>query len=93
MTNDLMGSSERYVMGQENLLEPSNAIVDKDKQFFEIELETNATIESLATLTIYYWQSADATNSPAFSATSQMRNSIIHADNNGDSSTFYRHLI
>ncbi len=51
-----MSSSERYMMGQDDLLDPSNSVVDKNNQFFKIELETDATIESLATLTVYNWQ-------------------------------------
>ena len=42
------------MMKQANPLEPNIAKVDNvDKQFFEMGLEINAPIKSLATLTIY----------------------------------------
>ncbi len=81
------------MIGQDNLLEPSNVAVDKDDRFFEMKLETNATIESLATLTVYNWQSANVTDSLAFLATSHMWNSIRHVDDNGKSSVLHCHLI
>ncbi len=71
--NDHMSGSEENVMEQDDPLEPSNAVVnDKDKQFFEMRLETNATIENLATLTIYNWRSADTMDSLVFPAASHM---------------------
>ncbi len=92
--NDHTGGSEENVMEQDDPLEPSNtAVDDKDEQFFEMGLETNATIENLATLTIYNWRSADATASLAFPTASHMWNSIRHADDNGESSAFHRHLL
>ncbi len=92
--NDHMGGSEKNVMEQDDPLEPSNAAVDdEDEQFFEMGLETNATIENLATLTIYNWRSADATDSLAFPAASHMWNSIRHADDNGESSALHCHLL
>ncbi len=51
-SNYHMGSSERYVIEQDNILETSNAAVNKDKQFFEMKLEIDATIKSLTTFTI-----------------------------------------
>lgn len=49
-----MDSTEENMMGQDNLLESSYTIVNnKDEQFIEMRLETNATIKSLATFTIY----------------------------------------
>ncbi|MCJ1342680.1 hypothetical protein MMC31_000867 [Peltigera leucophlebia] len=92
--NDHTGSSEEDVMEQADPLKPSNAEVDNvDEQFFEMGLETHATVESLVTLTIYNWRSADATDSLAFPAASHMWNSIRHADDNGGSSAFHRYLI
>ncbi len=92
--NDHTGDSEKNVMEQDDPLEPSNAAVnDEDKQFFEIGLETNATIENLATLTIYNWRSADATDSLTFPATSHMWNSIRYTNDNGKSSALHRHLL
>ncbi|MCJ1349552.1 hypothetical protein MMC31_007793 [Peltigera leucophlebia] len=92
--NDHTGSLEKNVMEQADPLEPSNAEVDiVNEQFFEMELETHATVESLVTLTIYDWQSVDATDSLAFPAASHMWNSIRHADDNGGSSALHRHLI
>ena len=92
--NDYTGSSEENVMEQDDPLEPSNAAVDdEDQQCFEMGLETDATIESLATLTIYNWRCADATDSLAFPAASHMWNSIRHADDNGKSSALHRHLV
>ncbi len=91
--NEHTSSSEGHVMGQDDPLDPSNAAVDKDDRFFEMELETDAIIESLSTLTVYNWRSADAIDSLAFSASSHMWNSIRHADDNGESSALYRHLI
>ena len=65
--NDYTGSSEQNVIKQANLLEPSNIEVDNiNKQFFEMGLETDATIKDLATLTIYNWQLIDKTNSLIF---------------------------
>lgn len=81
-------------MEETNTLEPSNAKVDNvDEQFFEIRPETNTTIKSLATLTLYHWRSADATDSLAFPAVLYMWNDIRHDDDNGKSSALYRHLI
>ncbi len=74
-------------------MDPSNAIVDEDDRFFEMELETDATIESWATLTVYNWRSADAMDSLAFPAVSHMWNSIKHVDDNGKSSALHCHLI
>ncbi len=92
--NDHMGSSEGDVMRQNNLLQPSNATVtDKDKQFFEMRLKTNTTIESLATLTIYNWRSTDATDIIIFPTVSHIWNSIRHINNNDKSFALYRHLI
>ncbi len=51
--NEHTSNFKGYVMGQDNSLDPSNAVVDKDDRFFAIELETEATIKSLATLTVY----------------------------------------
>ena len=63
----ITSSSEKNVMEQANPLELNNAEVDNvNKQFFEIGLETDTTIKSLATLTLYNWQSADVTNCFAF---------------------------
>ncbi len=78
---------------QYDSLDPSNTAIDEDDRFFEIELETDANIESLTTLTVYNWRSADVTDSFVFPATSQMWNSIRHADDNGKSSALHRHLI
>lgn len=51
--NDHTRSSKENVIELDNLLEPSNTVVnDKNEQFFEMGLKTNATIKSLATLTI-----------------------------------------
>ncbi len=58
-----------------------------------MELKTDATIKSLATLTIYNWRSADAMDSLAFPVVSQMWNSIRNVDDNGKSSAFHCHLI
>ncbi len=92
--NDHTGGSEKNMMEQDNPLEPSNtAVNDKDKQFFEIGLEINATIENLAILTIYNWWSADAMDSLAFPAASYIWNSIRHADDNGEFSALHRHLL
>lgn len=77
-------------MKQANPLEPNIAKVDNvDKQFFEMGLEINAPIKSLATLTIYNQQLANAIDSLTFSAALHMQNNIRHAKNNSKSSTFY----
>ncbi len=91
--NEHTSSSEGHVMGQNNPLDPSNSAVDEDDRFFEMELETDAIIESLATLTVYNWRSADARDSLAFPAASHMWNSIRHADDNHESSALHRHII
>ncbi len=92
--NDHTSSSEEDVIEPDNPLEPNNTIVDdKDKQFFQMELETDVIIENLTTFTIYNWQSVNATDSLEFSATSHMWNSIRHADDNGESSPFHCHLL
>ena len=91
--NEYTSSSKKYVMGQDNPLDPSNIAVDKDKRFFKMELKTDAIIKSLATLTIYNWQSADVTDSLAFPVASYIWNSIRYADDNGKSSIFHRHFI
>ncbi len=91
--NEHTSSSEGYVMGQDDPLDPNNATVNEDDRFFEMELETDAIIESLATLTVYNWRSADATDSLAFSTASYMWNNIKQADGNGESSALHRHLI
>lgn len=58
-------------MRQDNILKANTAIVtNKDKQFFEMGLETDTTIKSLVTLTFYNWQLIDITNSLTFLATS-----------------------
>lgn len=56
-------------------------------------LETDITIESLATLTIYNWQSADTTNSLEFLTAAFMWNNIRHTKDNGKSSAFNYHFI
>ncbi len=91
--NEYTNSSEGHMMGQDNPLDSSNVAVDKDNRFFKIKLETDATIKYLATLTVYNWQSADATDSLTFPAASHMWNSIRYANDNGKSSAFYCHLI
>ncbi len=92
--NKYTDSSEENMMEQDNLLEPSNTTInDENEQFFEMELEIDATLKNLATLTIYNWQSADATDSLAFSAASNMWNSIRHANDNGKSSALHHHLL
>lgn len=66
--NNYTSRSEKNVMKQTNLLKPSNAEINNiDKQFFEIKLEIDAIIKSLAILTIYNWQLADIIDSLAFS--------------------------
>ena len=81
-------------MEQANSLESSNIKVNNiDNQFFEIRLETNATIKSLATLTLYNWQLADAMDSLVFPTVLYMWNSIRYTDDNGKSSTLHRHFI
>ncbi len=64
--NEHTDSSEGHVIGQDDPSDPSNTAVDKDDRFYKMELETNATIKSLATLTIYNWRLADATDSLNF---------------------------
>ena len=60
-------------MEQANPFEPRNSEVDDiDEQFFERGLETDVTIKSLATLTLYNWQSANITDSLAFPTNSYM---------------------
>lgn len=67
---DYTDSLKENIIEQANLLKPSNAKLNNvDKQIFEMGLETDATIESLATLTIYNWQSADTMDNLAFLAT------------------------
>lgn len=79
---------------QANPLDPSNAEVDNvANQFFEMGLETNAIIESLATLTLYNWQLANATDSFEFATASNMWNSIKYIDDNGKFSTLHYHFI
>ncbi len=91
--NEYTSSSKRQVIGQDDSLDPNNAAVDKDNRFFEMELETDTTIKSLTTLTIYNWRSADATDSLAFLTASHMWTSIRHVDDNSKSSALYYHLI
>ena len=92
--NDYTSSLEENVIEQANLLEPSNTKLDDiDKQFFEMGLEIDATIESLAILTIYNWQSTNITDSLIFLAVSHMWNSIRHTIDNGKSSTLYYYCI
>lgn len=67
--NDYIGSSQENLIEYDNPLKPSNsAINDQNKQSFEIRFKTDATIESLVTLTIYKWQLANAVNSFVFLA-------------------------
>ncbi len=54
--NEHTSSSKGHVMGQNDPLDQSNAAVDEDDRFFKMELETDTTIESLATLTVYNWR-------------------------------------
>lgn len=80
-------------MRQNNPLKSSNIVINKNNRFFEIILEINTTIKSLATLIVYNWQSADATDSFIFSTALYIWNSIRHTYNNDKSSTLYCHLI
>ena len=91
--NEYMDSFKRHVMGQDNLLDPSNATIDKDNRLFKMELKIDATIKSLATLTVYNWQSADITDSLAFPVASHMWNNIRHVNSNGKSFAFHCYLI
>ncbi len=91
--NEYTSSFEGYMIGQDDSLDSSNAAVDEDDRFFEMELETDATIKSLATLTVYNWRSADATDSLTFPVALHMWNSIRHADDNSESFALHRHLI
>ncbi len=91
--NKYTSSSEGHVMGQDDPFDPSNVTVDKNDRFFEIELETDAIIKSLAILPVYNWQSAGATDSLAFPTASYMWNSIRHANDNGKSFAFHCYLI
>lgn len=74
---------------------PNNAKVnDIDKSFFEIKLETNINIKSLAILTIYNCQSAKAINSIIFPIISHICNSNKHVtDNNNIFFTLFYHFI
>ena len=56
-------------------------------------LETDATIENLATLTLNNWREADAMDNLAFPTASHMWNSIRHADDNSKSFALHCHLI
>lgn len=79
---------------QANLLKPSNAEINNiDKQFIKIRLETDAIIKSLATFTIYNWQSADVMNSLAFPKALYMQNNIRYVNNNGKFFALHCHLI
>ena len=61
------------MIGQNNLLKLSNiTVINKNKQFFKIELETDAIIKSLATLTIYNWQSINVIDNFVFPTASHM---------------------
>lgn len=45
--NDYTNSPKRNVIGQDDSLEPNNTtIIDKNKQFFEIGLEIDATMKA-----------------------------------------------
>lgn len=90
---ELAATSDHTVSSEENVMEQDNAKVDDvDEQSFEMGLETDATIESLVTLTVYNWRSTDATDSLAFPAALHMWNSIRRADDNGESSALHCHL-
>ncbi len=92
--NEHTGCSKENVIEQDDPLEPNNATIDnKNEQFFEMRLETDAIIGNLATLTIYNWRSADTIDSLTFLTTSSMWNSIGHANNNGESFTLYYYVL
>lgn len=79
---------------QDNPLKPSNITINnKDKQFFEMKLETNTIIKSLTTLTTYNWQLPDVIDSLTFLAVFYMWNSIRYIDNNSKSSIFHYYLL
>ena len=91
---DYMGSLEENMVKQANLLESSYVKLENvDKQFFEMGLEIDATIESLANLTIYNLRSANAINSLAFPAASYIWNNIRYVDDNDKSFAPYCHFI
>lgn len=91
--NEYIGSFEGYIIGQDNLLNRSNAIVNKNNRFFKIELETDTIIKNLVTLTVYNWRLADVMDSFAFLINLHMWNNIRYANDNNKFSALHHHFI
>ncbi len=93
-SNDCTVSQKENVMEEDIIMNPDDiGIDDVNKQYYNMELDTDAFIKNLVTLTVYNWQSTDATNSLAFPAASHIWNSLRHTDYSGESSAIHRHLI
>ncbi len=93
-SNDYAVSQEENVMEEDIIINSDDIEIDDiNEQCYDMELDTDASIENLVTLTVYNWRSTDATDSLAFPATSHMWNSLRHADENGKSSAIHCHLI
>ncbi len=93
-SNDCAVSQEENVMEEDIIMNPDNIRINNiNEQCYDMGLDTDASIANLVTSTVYNWQSTDAMDSLAFPAASHMWNSLRHADDNGESSAIYRHLI